>query len=94
MSSALRGIYIIDKGEAALIVGIIVLQCHLNKYIILYTLKIQDVIVEGSLAPVACLADPDYKCDRCDKCKTLPMWTEFYELEKKFFYGKKISDLL
>lgn len=51
-------------------------------------------IMEGSLAPVACLADPDYKCDRCDKCKTLPMWTEFNNLVHNFFYDKKLSDLL
>ena len=51
-------------------------------------------LMEGSFAPVACLKSDCYECERAEKCKTLPMWTEFYELEKKFFYGKKISDLL
>ena len=51
-------------------------------------------LMEGPMAPVACLADPDYECERRDKCKTLPMWTEFYDLEKEFFYNKKLSDLL
>ena len=50
--------------------------------------------MEGSFAPVACLEDGCYDCERSAKCKTLPMWTEFYELEKNFFYGKKLSDLL
>lgn len=51
-------------------------------------------LMEGPFAPVACLKDDCYECDRYDKCKTLPMWKEFYELEKNFFYGKKLSDLL
>ena len=51
-------------------------------------------IMEGSFAPVACLKDCKESCGRATKCKTLPMWTEFYELEKNFFYGKKLSDLV
>ena len=51
-------------------------------------------LMEGSFASVACLRDENFVCDRADKCKTLPMWTEFYELERNYFYGKKLSDLL
>lgn len=51
-------------------------------------------LMEGSLAPVACLADDSKECDREAECKTLPMWTEFYILEREFFYGKKLSDLV
>ena len=51
-------------------------------------------LMEGSLAPVACLADGAADCDREGVCKTLPMWTEFYMLERDFFYGKKLSDLV
>lgn len=51
-------------------------------------------LMEGSLSPVACLSDENYKCPREEICKTLPMWTEFYMLEKDFFYGKKLSDLV
>ena len=51
-------------------------------------------MLEGSLAPVACLADGAEACPREDICKTLPMWTEFYMLERDFFYGKKLSDLV
>ena len=51
-------------------------------------------LMEGTFAPVACLEKNPKDCPRAVKCKTLPMWTEFYELEKDFFYGKKLSDLV
>ena len=51
-------------------------------------------LMEGSFAPVVCLEDNAAKCDRSDKCKTLSMCNEFYELERNFFYAKKLSDLL
>ena len=50
--------------------------------------------MEGPMAPVACLADKKYKCDRKKKCKTLPMWKEYNEMIHDFFYSKKLSDLL
>ena len=49
---------------------------------------------EGPLSPVACLADPSYECSRKSICKTLPMWQEFDELERKFFYSKSLKDLV
>jgi Rrf2 family protein len=51
-------------------------------------------LMEGTIAPVACLAECAKACPRAEKCRTLPMWTEFYELERNFFYGKKLSDLI
>ena len=51
-------------------------------------------LMEGTLAPVACLSDPDYDCPRRDGCKTLPMWTEYAHMIHDFFYGKTLSDLL
>lgn len=50
--------------------------------------------MEGPFAPVACLEDNATECPRAEKCRTLSMWTEFYKLEKDFFYAKKLSDLL
>ena len=50
--------------------------------------------MEGTFAPVACLENNAEECTRKDKCKTLSMWTEFYKIEKDFFYGKKLSDLI
>ena len=51
-------------------------------------------LMEGTLAPVACLVDGLESCPRSDNCLTLPMWKEYYEMIHQFFYGKKLSDLL
>ena len=51
-------------------------------------------LMEGTFSPVVCLETDTNECERKDKCRTLNMWTEFYEMEKDFFYGKKLSDLL
>ena len=50
--------------------------------------------IEGSLAPVACLAEKDYNCPRADFCQTLPMWKEYHQMVHDFFYSRKLSDLL
>ena len=51
-------------------------------------------IMEGTFAPISCLEKDINDCPKAEYCKTLPMWEEFYQLEKDFFYNKKISDLL
>ena len=51
-------------------------------------------LMEGALSSVACLANRNYVCPRWDKCKTLPLWQEFDDLVRNFFYGKRLSDLL
>ena len=51
-------------------------------------------LMEGTFAPVVCLECNGEECPRLNNCKTIAMWKEFYELEKEFFYNKKISDLL
>jgi len=51
-------------------------------------------LMEGTLSPVACLADKKYMCDRKEKCQTLPLWEEFDTLVHDFFYGKKLTDLM
>ncbi len=50
--------------------------------------------MEGTFAPVACLDKDIEDCPRAEICKTISMWTEFYDLEKEFFFNKKLSDLL
>ena len=50
-------------------------------------------LMEGTLAPVACLEDAG-KCPRAEECLTLPMWKEYYQLSRDFFFSKKLSDLL
>ncbi len=51
-------------------------------------------LMEGSMAPVACLAEGAEPCPRAPICKTLPMWEEYNDLEHDFFYGKTIADLV
>lgn len=51
-------------------------------------------VMEGTLSPVACLADEKYACDRKEKCQTLPLWEEFDTMVHNFFYGKKLTDLI
>ena len=51
-------------------------------------------LMEGTMSPVACLADRSYHCSRKRKCKTLPLWKEFNDLVHDFFYNKKLSDLI
>ena len=50
-------------------------------------------LMEGSMAPVACLTPDAEPCPRRDVCRTLPMWEEFYGMERDFFHNKKLSDL-
>ena len=51
-------------------------------------------LTEGTLAPVACLAEDAEKCPRCDGCRTLPMWRDYNELTEKYFSGVTVADLL
>ena len=50
-------------------------------------------LMEGTLAPVACLTPDSDGCPRQEVCQTLPLWSEFYTLVHDFFYGKKLTDL-
>ncbi len=62
----------------------------LNEY------RIGDILrlAEGDLAPVACLGCKVEKCDRVESCKTLPMWTEFYNMTNAYFDNITLSDLI
>ena len=51
-------------------------------------------LMEGTLSPVACLAENGFDCPRKEACQTLPLWEEYDNLVHDFFYGKKLSDLL
>ncbi len=50
--------------------------------------------MEGTLAPVACLENNAEPCPRASFCKTLPMWKEYEQMTKDFFFGKTIADLM
>lgn len=50
-------------------------------------------LMEGTLAPVACLKCDAAPCKRESFCKTLPMWKEFDKMIHDFFYNKTLKDL-
>lgn len=51
-------------------------------------------LMEGTLSPVACLAEEVNDCPRKGACQTLPLWTEFDQLVRSFFYNRTLNDLL
>lgn len=51
-------------------------------------------LTEGDLAPVACLECGATPCDRTSTCKTLTMWSKFYQMTNEYFDGITLADLL
>ena len=51
-------------------------------------------LTEGELAPVACLECGAAPCSRKDTCKTLSMWSGFFQLTNKYFDGMTLADLV
>ena len=51
-------------------------------------------LMEGTLAPVACLSKDAEACPRYAGCVTLPLWQELDQLVHDFLYRKKLSDLV
>lgn len=50
--------------------------------------------MEGTLATVACLEEGAEPCPRASFCRTLPMWKEYDEMTRDFFYDRTLADLL
>ena len=50
-------------------------------------------LMEGTVAPVACLAKGAKTCAFRKKCSTIAMWTEYDKLTKEFFGKRTIADL-
>ena len=51
-------------------------------------------LMEGTLAPVACLSKDAEACPRYAGCVTLPLWQELDQLVHDYLYNKKLSDLV
>lgn len=49
---------------------------------------------EDTLAPVACLENPENVCRRASECRTLPMWARLNTLVNEFFDGITLADLM
>ncbi len=58
--------------------------------------RVGDVLrlTEGSLAPVACLADDAAPCERADSCSTIALWTGLEKVINEYLDGAKLSDLI
>lgn len=51
-------------------------------------------VMEGPLAPVACLEQETVQCHRAPHCRTLPMWQKLDTLVNEFFDGITLADLM
>ena len=50
--------------------------------------------MEGDMAAVACLEKDAPACPRRNGCKTLPLWQEYDRMQRDYFYGKRLGDLI
>ena len=51
-------------------------------------------LTEGSLAPVACLDDPDHPCSRSKRCATLKVWEKLSEAISQVVDNITLADLV
>ena len=51
-------------------------------------------VAEGTLAPVACLADEQFQCNRRDFCQTLGFWKGLQENIEKYLDSVSLRDLM
>ena len=52
------------------------------------------LLMEGTLAPVACLQDDAAPCSRASFCRTLPLWEGLGNTVREYLSGFSIQDLL
>ena len=51
-------------------------------------------LMEGSLAPVACLEKKPNRCERAAECATLKMWEGMEKMIEDYFEGITLADLI
>lgn len=58
--------------------------------------KVGDILrlIEGTLAPVACLECGAEPCERASACRTLPMWQKLDEMISGYLNDVSIADLM
>lgn len=59
-----------------------------------YTVGMILRLIEGSLAPVACLDDDVNNCVRADRCPTLILWEKLYEAISEVVDNITLADLI
>ena len=51
-------------------------------------------LTEGTLAPVACLAEGSEPCPRAENCRTLPLWEGLDKAVRDYLGGWTLRDLM
>jgi len=51
-------------------------------------------VVEGSMAPVTCLQQPENSCERRDACRTLPLWCGLEKLIREYLSNITLEDVV
>jgi Rrf2 family protein len=51
-------------------------------------------VMEGSLAPVACVEDDYSDCERCDTCETQEVWQQIYDAVNQVVDNVTLADLI
>ena len=51
-------------------------------------------VADGPLAPVACLSDPDYDCDRESECRMKPVYGRLYSVIEGYLGSVSLQDIL
>lgn len=59
-----------------------------------YTVGMILRLIEGSLAPVACMADDPNQCPRCDHCVTLDVWKQLDDAVNNVVDHITLADLV
>lgn len=59
-----------------------------------YTVGMILRVTEGSLAPVACLAEGAEVCERCDTCETLEVWRDLAKAIDNVVDSVTVADLV
>lgn len=59
-----------------------------------YTVGMILRLIEGSLAPVACLDDDINNCTRVDRCPTLILWEKLYDAISEVVDNITLADLI
>lgn len=59
-----------------------------------YTVGMILRLIEGSLAPVACLDDDTNNCTRADRCPTLILWEKLYDAISEVVDNITLADLI
>ncbi len=51
-------------------------------------------VVEGSMSPVTCLEQQSNPCERCEYCKTLPVWQGLQKLINDYLSSITLEDII